>query len=121
MTATVPVPGAPVRAIFSPDDSRIYVTCRDDDRVRVVTNAGAGSSVVATIVVGDQPFQMVLNPAGNTLYVGQFGGESIGEVDVPSNTLTATIPLPDNPMGLWLNAAGSELIAATLTGSGKRK
>jgi YVTN family beta-propeller protein len=117
VVANVPVPGFPVRAVFSPDDARIYVSCRDDDRVRVVTNAGGGSTVIASILVGDQPFQMVMDAGGSTLYVANFGAETIGVVDVPANSLAATIPLPDNPMGLWLNAAGTDLFAATGTWS----
>ena len=117
VAANVAVAGFPVRAIFSPDDSRIYVACRDDDRVRVVTNAGGGSAVIATIPVGDQPFHMVLDGTGNTLYVEHFGAETIGVVDVPGNSLVATIPLPDNPQGLWLNAAGTKLFTATGTWS----
>jgi len=117
VAANVAVPGFPVRATFSPDDSRIYVACRDDDRVRVVTNAGGGSAVIATILVGDQPFKMVTHPSGNTLYVANFGSENIGVVDVIANSMVATVPLPDNPMGLWLNAAGTDLFAATGTWS----
>ncbi len=117
VAANVAVPGFPVRAIFSPDDARIYVSCRDDDRVRVVTNAGGGSAVIGTILVGDQPFQMAMDAGETTLYVANFAGESIGEVDVESGSLAATIPLPDNPMGLWLNASGTELLAATGTWS----
>jgi YVTN family beta-propeller protein len=117
LAANVAVAGFPVRAIFSPDDSRIYVSCRDDDRVRVVTNAGGGSAVIATIPVGDQPFHMVLDGTGNTLYVEHFGAETIGVVDVPGNSLVATIPLPDNPMGLWLNPSGTKLFTATGTWS----
>jgi YVTN family beta-propeller protein len=114
-TTQLAVPGFPVQAVFSPDDGFIFVSCRDDDRVRVYTNPGY--LLAGTIPVGDQPFHMAMDPGGNTLYVENFGGESISVVDVPSFSVVATIPLPDNPMGLWLNGAGTELMAATGTWS----
>src|SRR5258708_20062840 len=34
----------PVRAVFSPDDSKIYVSDRDSDHISVINNAGASSA-----------------------------------------------------------------------------
>lgn len=113
VAATVPVSGFPVRATFTADDNFIYVSCRDDATIKVVTNAGGSSSVIDTIPVGDWPFEMAFAPDGNTLYVANFQSENIGVVDVESSAMTATIPLPDPPQGIRLVSGGAALLAAT--------
>lgn len=113
VAATVAVPGFPVRAIFAPDDAMIFVSCRDDNRLRAVTNAGGGSAVVGTAVVGQQPYEMVLSPDASTLYVANFQSETIGFVDVESFTQFRITPLPDPPVGVSLSANGGTVYAGS--------
>jgi YVTN family beta-propeller protein len=115
--ARVPVGTFPVRAAFGADDSMIYVTNKNSNTVSVVTNAGAGSSVVDTISVGDQPFELVTNPAGTKLYVANFNDRSISVIDLPANTVANTIPIPQTggagqPVGLHVSADGGHLYVA---------
>ncbi|MGD8451974.1 MAG: dockerin type I domain-containing protein [Phycisphaerae bacterium] len=115
--ARVPVGTFPVRACFSPDDSLIYVSNKNDDTVSVMTNAGSGSTVVDTINVGDQPFELVTNPAGTKLYVANFASRSVSVVDLPANVVTNTIPIPQTndagqPIGLRMAASGSAFYVA---------
>jgi YVTN family beta-propeller protein len=107
----------PVRAVFSPDGSLIYVTNKYSNTVSVVSNAGAASALVDTIAVGDQPFQMAVKPAGTKLYVGNFADKTISVIDLPANLVTNTIPLPPTggagePVGLHVSADGGSLYVA---------
>ncbi|MFQ5599498.1 MAG: beta-propeller fold lactonase family protein, partial [Candidatus Krumholzibacteriia bacterium] len=90
----VPVGSFPVRAAFSPDDSRIYVSNRDADSITIVDNAGAASTAIASVSVGAFPFELTTNVAGTKLYVANYNGKSISVVDIPANTVSNTIALP---------------------------
>jgi YVTN family beta-propeller protein len=110
----LPVGTFPVRAVFSPDDTKIFVTNKTSNTVSVVNNAGGGSSVVATIPVGAQPFDLALNPAGTQLYVGNFQAKTVSVIALPAYTVTNTIPIPPTggggePVGLQVSADGAWL------------
>lgn len=109
---TVTVNGFPVRALFSADDQKIYVTSRDNDRVSVLSNAGAASAVLSTITVGDWPSEMALSAAGDTLYVCNFLGESIGVVDLATAAQVTTIPLPAPAEGVKYAGEGRLLASS---------
>ncbi len=117
VVSTLTVGTFPVRATFSADDSRIYVSNRDDDTIKVVANAGGSSSVIGSINAGDWPFEMLTAPDGVTLYVANFQSENIGVVDLVSGVMTSTIALPDPPAGIALDPTGTSLYAATGTWS----
>lgn len=114
---TLAVGSFPVSAVFSANDERIYVTSKNDDMMRIVANAGGSSSVLSAIAVGNEPFEMAIAPDGNTIYVGNHGGESISVVDLIDGLVTNTIPLPDPPMGLAIEPTGNFLHTATGTWS----
>ena len=111
----VPVGDFPVRAIFSPDDSRIYVSNRDNDTVSVVANNGAASTVLATIPVGDQPFELAVTPDNGKLYVIEFAARTVGVINLATNTRVNTLPLPYTPVGLALDGAANRLYVADST------
>lgn len=113
VVATVPVGDFPVRALFAHDDAQIFVSTRDDDKVRMVSNAGPSSSVLRTYNVGDSPFELALSPDGDTLYVMNYGSKNIGIVDVPGGMMTSTVGLPNSPAGMALGQAGRYLYVAT--------
>ena len=107
----------PVRAVFAPDDSSIFVSCRNADAIDEVSNAGAGSDVVRTIGVGDYPFEMTLSPSGTTLYVVNYYDQNVGIVDLTTGVMTKTIALPDYAAGLHLDGPGRFLYVPTGTWS----
>jgi YVTN family beta-propeller protein len=120
--ARVPVGTFPVRAVFSSDDSTIYVTNRNSDTVSVVNNAGAGSTVVGTISVDDFPFELAVAPDGSRLFVGDrnaSGDAQIDVVDLPGTVVTNTIVLADGLItGLHIDPASEKLYAAVGGSSG---
>ena len=115
LAKTMAVGDSPVRATFSPDDSTIYVTSRDDDKVYEVVNAGAASAITREIPVGDYPFETVLSPDGRTLYVINFNAQNIGLVDLVTGVMTSTIGLQSYAAGLHLDGRGRYLFVPTGT------
>jgi YVTN family beta-propeller protein len=110
----------PVRAVFSPDDSRIYVSNRDSDTISVVSNAGAGSAVIGTITVGDSPTEMAVTPDGSKLYVINTGtGTNVGVVNTATLSQTSTISFATNPNidGIVVSPDGSRLYIAHSNGT----
>jgi len=113
---TVAAGDFPVRCVFSPDGTRLYVSNKNSDNVTVM-NISPTPSVATTIAVGDQPYVMALNPAGDTLYVANFNDRTISVINTITNLVTATIPLPQpggagQPVGLDVTADGASLIVA---------
>lgn len=107
----------PVRALFADDDSSIYVTCANDDRIDVLSNAGAGSAVIGSVAVGDNPFEMAIDADRDTLYVLNYKDKNVGVVDLLSNATIGTIGLTEYPAGMHLDAGGRFLYVATGTWS----
>jgi YVTN family beta-propeller protein len=104
----------PVRAIFSADDSTIFVSNKNNDLVAIVDNAGSDSAITGTVDVGDMPYEMAVSPDGQTLYVINGNSNNIAVVDVSARVMTSTISTGDNAaQGLALDAAGEHLYAAT--------
>ncbi|MGE0480864.1 MAG: hypothetical protein AB7Q17_10380 [Phycisphaerae bacterium] len=109
----LPVGTFPTRAIFSADDTRIYVSNKNSDTVSVVSNAGAGSAVLSTITVGDQPLDLALSPDETRLYVLDWGNPRVSVVNLPGTTVAASAPLPNPPAGMQLTPAGDKLLVVT--------
>jgi len=108
---TLAVGTFPVRAIFSADDTKIYVSNRDNDRISEVSNLGAGSVVTRTFLVSDQPFELAMLPNGSKLYVSHGGVNTIGVIDVASGTMTSSIPVDHPIAGLGLHESDLPVVA----------
>jgi YVTN family beta-propeller protein len=88
---------------------------------------GATNTVTATIPVGNSPFGLAVNPATNTIYVGNGLDDTVSVIDGANNTVTATIPLAvpgippggSSPFGLAVNPATNTVYVASIgTNSG---
>ncbi len=108
---TLVVGAVPCEASFSADSSRIYVSNRDTDTISRISSAGAASTLLGTIPVGDGPFLNLPTPDGNKLYVVNWNANSIGVVDLASNVQVKTIPLPAGQFidGMKLSPDGQAL------------
>ncbi|MCA1055599.1 cytochrome c peroxidase [Rossellomorea aquimaris] len=105
----------PVQLALSPDEDRLYVSCRYDNRVDVIsTDKG---EVVDSYQVGSEPFGLLTSEDGKTLYVTNYRESTLMIVDVKEGEVKETIPVHDRPRTLAMPAGGEKLyIPHYLTG-----
>jgi YVTN family beta-propeller protein len=71
------------------------VADRDSDTVSVI--ATATNTVVATIGVGLEPFDVAIKPGGAFAYVTNLGSNTVSVIDTSTNTVSATVPVGNTP------------------------
>ncbi|MEZ6233363.1 MAG: YncE family protein [Phycisphaerales bacterium] len=112
VVATVFVGEFPTFAAFSPDGSRIYVSCSDAastvDTVSVVENAGAASAQIASIPVGNAPYAIDVG-ATRAYVLNTQTADTISVIDRASNTVVNTFSLPEQGSDLALDDAAGLL------------
>ena len=77
--------------------------------------AHAATSTV-TIGVGKAPYAVAVDPATNTAYVTNFGGNSVSVIDTATNTVTATIEVGNSPQGVAVDPAAHAAYVTNLVG-----
>ncbi|QDU68114.1 YncE family protein [Engelhardtia mirabilis] len=108
-----PTGSFPVRAAWAANSGFVFVACRDSDELTRVRVVGGTTTVVATIAVGQWPYEMEVSADGKTVWVLEYLDDSIGVVDVPSGLKTGEVALPDNPVGLVLDPSEANLYVVT--------
>ena len=99
LVGNLPTGDFPTMVSFSPDGSRMYVSNRNDDSVSFYTiNAGV-VSLLATLPVGDSPWQVVDDGNGK-LWVNNWGDSQIATYDSLSGTLLNTRNFLTTPVGV---------------------
>jgi len=85
---------------------RAYVTNRDEDTVTMIDLVD--NRVLATLPVGKDPHNVVVDEAANRVYVtlhgGPAGGDAVAVLDAATGAVEATWPTGPYPAGLALNA-----------------
>jgi len=81
-----------------PDGKRVFVSNGGDASVSVIDTAS--DTVVATIPVGQRPWNMALTPDGGKLYVACGRSGSVSVIDTATNTRTAEVPVGKLPWGV---------------------
>jgi DNA-binding beta-propeller fold protein YncE len=99
----------PVRAIFNEDDSRIYLTTRDNNRLVVLDNTLPVPAVLDQFLMGAQPFEMAFSPDEQFLYVLNFQANSVSELDLSEGVVSRSFGYPEFGAGLAVSADGREL------------
>ncbi|MHA7814598.1 MAG: beta-propeller fold lactonase family protein [Phycisphaerales bacterium] len=94
----------PTTISFSPDGSRMYVSNRDGDSVSFYSVSGLSVSLLATLPVGDSPWQVVDDGNGK-LWVNNWGDSQIATYDSLGGTLLNTRNFPNAPVGLRYDGA----------------
>jgi len=121
VAATVPVGTLPAEVDCSPVNAmRALVTNFDSDTVMYLRVTGASSAVLATIPVGDSPYQVIYTPDSAHAFVSNYNGDSISVLNMSTVTEVKKIPLTDHPRGMDMDAAGEWLIVACVDGSFNR-
>ena len=82
-----------------------------DNTVSVIDTAT--NSVTATIVVGDYPSGVAVNPSGTSVYVANYyisyNEGTVSVIDTATNSVTATIPVGKGPKGVAVNPSGTRV------------
>jgi YVTN family beta-propeller protein len=100
----------PIEAKLSPDGSKLYVVCVDDDSLLSVDVRSA--HVMRKVNVGHKPKDVAISPGGQKLYVSNEWSDTVTEIDAPTFKVSRTIPTGWGPIGLTTDRAGKFLYVA---------
>jgi YVTN family beta-propeller protein len=81
-----------------PDGKRLYLTNGGAANVMVIDTAD--DKVVATIPVGQRPWNMAITRDGKKLYVANGRSDSVSVIDTASNARIKDIPVGKTPWGV---------------------
>jgi YVTN family beta-propeller protein len=95
-----------VRAIWNPDNDRVYVST--DEYNKVVVIDCHGDSVLCEIAVGQGPIGLTLNRRHQKLYVRNWDGESVSVLDLNTNQVIKTIPVGTIPECGWFGESADK-------------
>ncbi len=93
---------------------RLYITNSGFNRIEVFDLKK--QRFVDPIPVGQMPHQMAMGTDGNTLYVGNIGGESIGMVDLDLGQVVDSVVFPPTPRNGTVNLIYPRSLAMGLFG-----
>jgi YVTN family beta-propeller protein len=100
----------PIEAKLSPDGSKLYVVCEDDDSLLSVDVRS--ERVTRKANVGHQPKDVAISPDGQKLYVSNEWSDTVTEIDAATFKVSRTIPTGWGPIGLTTDRAGKFLYVA---------
>ncbi len=111
--AAVGVGDFPIRAQFSPDGNRVYVSNAFSDNVSVVENEGGSWSNIKTIHNIDMPLTIDCDSAGSYVYVGNVGSSAgLRVIDAEALSVVKMIPFPQgSPRDSYLSSTDSIIYA----------
>jgi YVTN family beta-propeller protein len=86
----------------------LYVADRESRQVSVVDTAAMAR--VATIPVGEGPFALTLNPAGDRLYVANVRDGTVSVIDTANRRTVATFAVGGMPYGVAVSPDGARIL-----------
>jgi YVTN family beta-propeller protein len=105
----------PVELKFSPDGTKLYVVCEDDDSLLAVDVRA--QRVLAKVKVGHKPKDVAISPDGKTLYVTNEWDDNVSEIDAKNFTVRRTLPTGWGPVGVTTDRTGKALYVANSVGN----
>jgi len=87
----------------------VYVTRIENSNVAVV---GAPSAVYASFPAGAIPCAIAVNPKTNTLYVADYGDNTVSVIDAVTGHKIATIPVGHHPKAIAIDASRNLVFVA---------
>jgi len=105
---------SPVDLKISPDGTRLYVVCEDNNMVLSVDTRTR--QVVARARVGDKPKALAISRDGKTIYVSNEQSDNITEIDAESFEPRRTIQAGWGPDGITTDGEGKTLYVANTLG-----
>ena len=116
---TVPVGKTPHGLRVTPDGSKLLVTNTADNTLSVLS-LEPEVKPEATIPTGANPFEVIVNEAGDIAYVSNFLGDSLAVVDLKANKTTGYIRSGKQPAMIAMrDSGGSTQLWVANTGSGE--
>jgi len=100
----------PIAEKFSPDGTRLYVVCEDDDSVLAV-DVGK-ERVVKKAKVGHKPKDLTVSPDGKTIYVSNEWSDTVSVVDTATFQVKKNLSAGWGPRGLTTDRTGKILYVA---------
>ena len=101
---------SPIEAKISPDGSKLYVVCEDDDSLLSVDLSS--HRVTRRANVGHRPKDVAVSPDGQKLYVTNEWSDTVTEIDAASFKVLRTLATGWGPIGLTTDRAGKFLYVA---------
>jgi YVTN family beta-propeller protein len=96
--AEINCPGSPTRLEFTPDGSRVLVTCNAIDRVFVFD--AKKRNLAGRVTSGATPYDLEIDPAGQFAYVGFAAGSRIGVLNLETLEFERDFETLEIPAGL---------------------
>ncbi len=101
---TIPLGGEGYTCVLSPDKKTLYISCWGCDKVVIFDTQEM--SVTGSIVVGDNPNELLLNSNGSLLYVANANDNSVSIIEISRRKVIETLNAalyPDAPSGSTTN------------------
>jgi len=105
----------PVAAIFSPDGTKLYIVCEDDDSVLSLDLRT--QQVTHRLKVGHKPEGLAISPDGKIIYVSNEWTDTVSAVDASTFQLKNTLKTGWGPRGLVTDRTGKTLYVANSIGN----
>ena len=74
--------------------------------------SSAASAASPTVSVGSYPYGVAVNPSTNTVYVANYGSNSVSVIDGSTNTVTSTVSVGNGPSGVAANPSTNTVYVA---------
>ncbi|MEK4536299.1 beta-propeller fold lactonase family protein [Peribacillus sp. FSL K6-1552] len=105
--AEIPVGKSPVQLTLSPDENKLYVSCRYDDKIDIISIEK--EKVVDSLDVGIEPYGVVTSQDGKRLYVANHRSSTISVIDLSRKKVESEIEVGDRPRTIAITADGNKL------------
>ncbi len=105
----IPVGKGPQGSLLSRDGSKLWVTCRDDNRIDIVDTAS--KKAIGSIATGEGVNRVAATPDERLLVYSLQRGESVGIADIAAGKQIAVIELGGAPLSLSLSRDGKYAFA----------
>jgi YVTN family beta-propeller protein len=80
-------------------------------------STGPKNTIVATIPCGSDPYDIVVSPDNNTVYVASRGDNTVVVINATTNTVTTTIPVGVQPTGIAITPDGTKVYVTNFSSS----
>jgi YVTN family beta-propeller protein len=102
----------PGNLALDPTTGNLYMLNLYGTRLYEIAPDGSAVLRSASLSPGGGAWQLVVDPAGERIYLTDAGGDQIVVVDRATLAVTATVPVGDDPRGIDVTADGTKLVVA---------